>query len=68
MATTAQQFGFVAILVDGVLLLNKGCGRLEGYAEDQLFAVADPALHPARTVSRGANCACLLYTSPSPRD
>ena len=60
MATTPQQFGFVAILVDGVLLLDKGCGRLEGHAENQLFAVADPALHPARTVSRGADRAVFI--------
>lgn len=60
MATTPHQLGFVAVFIDGVLLLDKGCGRLEGHAKDQLFAVADPALHTARAVGRGADLAVFI--------
>ena len=47
MTTAAHELGFVAVFIDGALVLDQCRGGLEGDTKDDFFAVADAALDAA---------------------
>ena len=52
----------------GVVGLSRGIGHLRKYMEASNCEVAYACDVDDRRIASGLNIACLLYTSPSPRD